>query len=174
MREERDILRIRTMLNSDRYLCVARLDGIETYFIWESGNDGQDRVAVDHAGMLQVFPSEQSARATEGERLSQEETTLYDLDALERWCKSDLEAHDYSNLLNDWNIFADLPRGDSLFSKADRRADSLYDKLFRSCNLPAITAEHEQYTPMWSATETRALKRLLLLGLAEFRARRPP
>lgn len=48
---------------------------------------------------------------------------------------------------------------------------SVYDKLFRGCNLPSRTPEGEHYMPLWTGAETRLLKHLLLLGLTELRAR---
>ena len=65
----------------------------------------------------------------------------------------------------------DLPGGENLFRAADTRALSLYDKLFRGCNLPSLTPPGEDYEPVWTVPETTALKQVLLLGLAEFRAR---
>lgn len=47
----------------------------------------------------------------------------------------------------------------------------IYDKLFHGCNLPAMTPDGEHYVPEWSASETAALKQLLMLGIAELRAR---
>ena len=74
-------------------------------------------------------------------------------------------------MLDAWNLFVDLPEGDNLFRAADARSPALYDKLFHACNLPSMTRPGEEYVPVWSASETAALKHLLLLGLAELRAR---
>ena len=46
------------------YLCVARLDGIDRYFFWESGDDTRDRVVLDNDGLILAFPSERIARET--------------------------------------------------------------------------------------------------------------
>ncbi len=157
-----------------RYVCVAQLDGSRRFFFWESGDDAPDRVVVDQDGIVLAFPSEFAAReaaSAEGQGVSSEDATVYDLDAIDAWCKASAEVHDCSELLNAWNLFGDLPRGNNLFGAADRRAEVIYDELFRGCNLPAITPPGVHYVPGWSASELAVLKRLLLLGLAEFRAR---
>jgi hypothetical protein len=73
--------------------------------------------------------------------------------------------------MNVWNLLIDLPGAESLFRGADARALGLYDKLFRGCNLPSMTTEGVHYEPVWTASETASLKQLLLLGIAELRAR---
>lgn len=90
---------------------------------------------------------------------------------IDSWCRSSAAVHDCSVLLNAWNLFVDLPQCDSLFSAADSRALSLYDKLFNGCNLPSMIVAGDHYEPVWASAEVATLKRLLLLGLAELRAR---
>jgi hypothetical protein len=165
---------INGMADADRYLCVARLDGIERIFLWEGEDPGPARVVVDQQGFVVSFASVSEAReATASERwnVSAEEVTVYDFDAIETWCRSDSGIQNCSPLLNAWNLFVDLPHGENLFRAADSRALSLYDKLLRGCNLPSMTPPGEHYEPTWTAVETAALKHLLLLGLADFRAR---
>ncbi|MBA3453348.1 MAG: hypothetical protein H0T42_09680 [Deltaproteobacteria bacterium] len=162
------------MVETVRYLCVALLDGIQRLFLWESDDETDDRVALDEAGFLLCFPSEFAARAAtqaESRPVSSEAPSVYDLDAIEAWCRSTATVTDCRRLLNAWNLFGDLPRNDNLCASADARNNSLYDKLFAGCNLPAMTPPGEEYVPMWTSAEIAALKRLLLLGLAEFRAR---
>jgi hypothetical protein len=157
------------MAEAVRYLCVARLDGIDRVFFWESDNEGNDRVALDDEGFVRAFPSETVAR--EASHASSEEPSVYDLDSIAAWCRSSDEVADCRALLNAWNLFGDLPRGENLFAAADVRANQLYEKLFMGCNLPSITPPGEEYVPSWTASEVATLKRLLLLGLAELRAR---
>ena len=106
-----------------------------------------------------------------GWNISSEEPSTYEIDRIEQWCRSDAGVRDCRELLNVWNLLVDMPSAESLFRAADARALSLYDKLFRGCNLPSITPAGEHYEPVWTPSETAALKHLLLLGLAEFRAR---
>jgi hypothetical protein len=154
-----------------RYLCIARLGGSARVFCWDSGGDAADAVVLGDAGVIQTFGSEADARQAAHAAMSPEAPAHYDLDALEAWCKSTDTVHSCSELLDAWNLFGDLPRAESVFAKADSGATPLYDKLFHGCNLPAMTEPGEHYTPTWSASELAQLKRALLLGLAEFRAR---
>jgi hypothetical protein len=50
------------MSEAVRYICVAQLDGRTIAFLWESGDGVPDRVVLDDAGCLLVFPSEAAAR----------------------------------------------------------------------------------------------------------------
>ena len=152
------------------YVCIVRLDGIDRFLLWED-DDSTTRVVIDVDGFAIAFPSEAAARAVAQRRISPEEASRYDLDAIEVWCRSDADDGDYSQLLNAWNLFIDLPEGENLFRAADARARSVYDKLFRSCNLPSMALPGEHFVPTWTASELASLKHLLLLGLAELRAR---
>jgi hypothetical protein len=157
-----------------RYLCSVRLDGVHRIFLWDSGEDGSDQVVLDDTGMVLEFPSESAAREARppvGHVLSSEPATHYDFDTVQAWCASTAAPLDCATLLNAWNLLGDLPHTENLFTWADVRAKGVYDKLFFGCNLPAITPRGEHYVPTWSRSEISALKRVLLLGLAEFRAR---
>jgi hypothetical protein len=131
-------------------------------------------VVVDDKGFVLSFSSVaaamEAARAS-GWNVDSEEPSAYDVDGIEQWCRSDAGVRDCNELLNVWNLLVDLPGGENLFRAADARARGLYDKLFRACNLPSMTPAGEHYEPVWTASETAALKHLLLLGMAEFRAR---
>lgn len=162
------------MVEAVRYFCSVRLDGVRRVVLWESGNDGTDQVVVDESGMLCEFPSEALARRAPlppGRVLSPEPVTHYDFDAVQEWCHSDSTTLECATLLNAWNLLGDLPQPGTLFAWADGRAKKIYDKLFFGCNFPSITPEGARSTPSLSAAELAALKRVLLLGLAEFRAR---
>jgi hypothetical protein len=157
------------MTNDSRYVCMARLDGAERWFFWDRGDETPDRVVVDGAGSIVCFRSERDARTSSSD-VSPERAAIYDLDTIEAWCRSNSGAVDCPVLLNAWNLFGDLPRG-HLFDAADARATGVYDKLFFGCNLPAVTPPGEHYVPTWTPAELHELKRVLLLGLADVRAR---
>ena len=162
------------MSEAVRYLCVARLNGADRVFLWEGEDPGPARVIVDEEGFVRSFPTTaaaQQAAAAQRWEVSPEAPCMYDLDGIERWCWSGADIRDCGELLNAWNLFVDLPGGENLFRAADARALGVYDKLFGGCNLPSITPPGARYEPAWTAAETAALKQVLLLGLAEFRAR---
>lgn len=102
---------LRQSANSEvfRVACLARLDGSDRYFLWESDDDRGDRVVLDDAGFVIVFASEQAAWKASGEE-SPEETRVYDLDAIRTWCTSSDKIGDCVPLLDAWNLFGDLPR----------------------------------------------------------------
>jgi hypothetical protein len=160
------------MTDALRYLCIARLDEMDRLLLWEGEDPGPARIVVDDNGFIVVFASEAQAR-DEAARwsISPEEASSYDFDTIETWCRSDVAIRDPQSLLDAWNFLIDLPAGENLFRAADARSLVLYDKLFRSCNLPSVTQPGDEFVPLWTASETSALKHLLLLGLAEFRAR---
>lgn len=162
------------MTDGVRYLCIVRLDRVERVFLWEGEDPGPARIEVDEGGFVLSFSS--AADATNaalgnGWPISSDDASAYDLDAIERWCRTDESAQDCMTLLNAWNLLVDLPGAENLFRAADERALGLYDKLFRACNLPSMTPPRAENVPVWSTSETAALKHLLLLGTAELRAR---
>lgn len=169
------MIEVRPLFERLCYPTILRIDGTDRVVFWESGSDdGTDRVELDAAGFVITFPSEPAAReaaVAEGRALSSEEAPTYDFDAIDAWCRSSEGVRDCSELLDAWNLLVDLPRGENLFASADARATEIYDKLFLGCNLPSITPIGEHYVPTWSTSELAALKHLLLLGLAELRAR---
>lgn len=161
------------MSGSTRYVCVVTLGGVETAFLWESGDEPPDRVVVDDAGLVLTFPSTSAAAEAVGSSFRADEVARYDLEAVQAWCKSPSDAVDCRVLLDAWNLVGDLPDVGDLFTAADARANVIYDKLFRGCNLPSITPDDEMFVPRWLPAEVATLKRLLLLGIAAFRARLP-
>jgi hypothetical protein len=155
-----------------RALCVIQLDGVLRVLLWESD---PDRIVLDGDGYIVSFPDEATARedaALHGWPVRDEVPTLYELDGIERWCKSAETSFEWRLPLNAWNLFLDLDVGEKLFRAADRRllAAGTYDKLFQACNLPSTTPEGQHYVPIWNAGELAGLRQLLLLGLAELRA----
>ena len=161
------------MSGFNRYICVAQFDGVETAFLWESGDNRPDSVVIDDAGFVLTFPSASAAAETLGASLCANEVSNYDLDAIQAWCTSRSEVVDCNALLNAWNLLGDLPNVGDLSIAAAARTNVIYDKLFRGCNLPAMTPPDETFVPSWQSSEIATLKRLLLLGLAELRARLP-
>jgi len=157
-----------------RYLCRVRSNGHEGVILWETGDQGPDRVVTSGPGHVVTFESEDDARrwgASSGVIVSAEAAPLYDLDAIASWCASDDRVVDCSVLLNTWNFLADVPNANDLFASANSAADAIYDKLFHGCNLPAMGGTPGEYVPRWTDAEVVSLKHLLLLGINDFRSR---
>jgi hypothetical protein len=155
------------------YACLFRLDGIERHVIWySSGTDG----LVRRDGRIVALPSVAELRdyaAQHGLTLETKAPPLYDWDAIEKWCaKPAANELGADAFLNAWNMLLDARRSDeteSLFDRAHCRRGSLYEKLFRSNNLPAVTPPGAEYYPTWTGAEIRTLSRILQLGIAELR-----
>jgi hypothetical protein len=140
-----------------RYRCIARLDQRDRKFSWDSDDGDNDRVVVDHDGYV--------IEADDGEG----EPTIYDLDTIEAWCRSSAPLRDSAALLNAWNLFIDIPDANALFKVADAASLGVYDKLFRET--PTASLVGASADARWSDAEVDTLKRVLMLGLAELRAR---
>jgi hypothetical protein len=140
-----------------RYRCIARLDQRDRRFSWDGDDGDDDRVVVDDDGYV--------IEADDGEG----EATIYDLDAIEAWCRSSESVRDSSPLLNAWNLFIDIPDANALFKVVDAGSLGIYDKLFRET--PTASLVGGSPDARWSDTELATLRRVLLLGLAELRAR---
>ena len=153
-----------------QYLCSVRLQGRDRVVLWETSEGGADRVVVDDTGGVVSYASEAEARNAVA-AISGEPASFYDLDAVAAWCRSGDLRVDCSTVLDTWNFLADVPHDRDQFAAAEAHAAALYDKLFHGCNLPAMGASPGEYVPTWSPSEVAALKRLLALGITEFRSR---
>ena len=166
------------MAAENAFSCELSWHGRRAFFIWLS-ND-HDCVVLDSAGSIRLFDSLESLSQfvlAEGLTLSQEESSLWDFDNVLSWCSDPHPPVDCSQLLNAWNMLADIhaSRGktNDLLSNADQRGGAIYEKLFWGCNLPAVTPEGQKFEPIWSVEECRSLAQLLRLGLAELEAAVP-
>lgn len=162
-------------MSSLYYPLLYRLDGRDAFLLWCS-NDHDGVMAQD--GRILSFSSDAALRrfaARHRISLEDEAPTLHDLDAVHTWVGEPRgDTIDCALLLNAWNLFADiarsLPGSGADFSELDRAHDTVYEKLFRGNNLPAVTPEGERYDPEWSYEEVAALTRLLECGLHLLRA----
>ncbi|MBX3155969.1 MAG: hypothetical protein KF773_08215 [Deltaproteobacteria bacterium] len=161
------------MAGDTHYVCIVRIDGVDTICLWQSDDVTPDHVVVDADKRLLTFPSVSAARAA-GTAVSSDAPASYDLDAIDAWCKSTRDDVDCRSILPAWNLIGDLPDLGSLYKALDDQANTIYDKMFHGSSLPSMTPPGAEYTPTWRPAELALLKRLLLLGLAELRARLPP
>ena len=92
---------------------------------------------------------------------------------IERWCDAPTAGGiAVDAFLNAWNMIVDtLPAlaQPTLFAHTDSRNGTLYNKLFRANNLPAMTPPGADYYPVWTTAEIDALARVLRLGVMELR-----
>ncbi len=150
-----------------------RLDGRIRYLVW--CDDSSAPLLLDAAGQIAScgMLAEVTARAARLHLpLGLEPPPLYDLDRLTvQLATLRPSTIDCALLLDSWNLFTDV--GASLrwshFDPKRRRTQKLYEKLFWSNNLPAVTPAGEHYRPIWSVREARGARIVLTDGLRLFR-----
>ena len=152
------------------YICYFRSNSEQKYFLWLSADlDGVGLEACKVAVFADI-PAIQSYASVKGMILSSEEPVFYDFEELSRWvCEPLSDSVNCNDFLNAWNLFGDAASSLGVgFIGADKRLNSIYDKLFWGCNLPAVTPPAKSYEPIWSQAETVALASVVAEGLALF------
>ncbi|WP_345147738.1 hypothetical protein [Arthrobacter ginkgonis] len=91
--------------------------------------------------------------------------TPQDLDGLEALLELAVSDDTCAQLLNAWNLFADIARsvGATLDDRGPK-ASKCYDKVFYGNNLECITPAGEHYSPDFSASEQRLIAEILNRG----------
>jgi hypothetical protein len=142
--------------------------------LWQSGDT--DSVCVNSDGYLYSFssPADLNSFADANQmRIEDEEPRLHDLDSIETWIGGQKSDVDCVATLNAWNLFCDVANSvenplKENFEKIDAEMSDVYDKVFWSNNLPAVTPPGKKFVPTWSAEELQALAALLSAGLIMF------
>jgi hypothetical protein len=167
------MFRYRGAMPRKYYPIRLRLEWEDLYLIWFS--DDTDGVVLEKDNSVASFRTRSeliSYAARHGLLLEAEEPTLFDVDSVERWLdRPDSEAIDCSLFLDSWNLFTDIAssRGDSVFDRDSRAAETVYHKLFWGNNLPAVTPPGEHYGPIWSDEEVSELQQVLCAGMVLLR-----
>lgn len=148
----------------------GRLDGTEWFFVWYSNEC--DGVLLSSPTRLARFEDMADLRrhaSSLGLELQPEPPPLYDFDRLAEWVAGAGHEVDCSFLIDAWNMLGDVAfsLGAELETPFDTRA--VYEKLFRGCNLPAITPPGEHFRPTWIRYEIVVLKTVLSSGLEVLR-----
>jgi len=146
--------------------------------IWYA--DEPDGVYIDQAGYAPTFPDDrllvEYARVHGLAPISIQKPVLHDLDSAERFAgESTAIQFDCPEILKAWNLFGDFAHSldtslGASFRDFDETLNPVYDKVFRCCNLPAMTPKSEEYHPVWSAGEIDRIQELLKVGFALFRS----
>ncbi|WP_149957575.1 hypothetical protein [Zafaria cholistanensis] len=91
--------------------------------------------------------------------------TPQDLDGLEALLELPVSDGTCAELLNAWNLFADIARsvGATLDDRGPK-ASKCYDKIFYGNNLECITPAGEHYSPDFSASERQLMTEILDRG----------
>ncbi len=153
------------------YLCRVRINETTVFVVWFT--DERDSFARDESDHLLTAATPEALAAVAGAMgnpLMDEEPADYDFDRIRAWCAAP-EASEIacSTFLNAWNFFDDLAGlhdgADTPYARLSRGAASCYDRLFRGCNLPAITPPGEWFEPEWRADELTDIRNVLNAGI---------
>jgi hypothetical protein len=154
------------MIGIESQYCVIalKLEGRTWYLIWISGSDHPDQV-LEEAGRVLVFDDRESlCRHAEGHHIDLAASKLepvFDIDAVADWVKGD-EEPDPVVLLNAWNLAWDIANSTGVaFNHRGGDRDDVYDKVFWSNNLPAMTPPGERYEPQWLPNELELLREVM-------------
>ncbi len=93
----------------------------------------------------------------------------YDIDQIIRTCNSNDKLFDYKQIMDFWNIISDLSKTlktDFYGNSREKIIDNVYNKLFRSLNLPIVTEPGKEYNPVWTEEEQDVIKKMLIDGIS--------
>jgi len=122
---------------------------------WTPGHDWEPDRVITHCGRLLLFTDlpHLAAHARQNATADQEPAPVYDLNRVRRWIFGHPGHVPCAMLLDLWNLAQDVAvsTGKGL-NTTGPATDTLYDKLFHGCNLPALTPPGRCYTPWWTPT----------------------
>ena len=161
-------------------LCGSYAGDANSYLVWYENAQGVDCILTcDNA--LRGFSDKQSAEiALTALGFAVQETVFYDVERLDDWVTTGsasqiripgTEEIDCAFLLDFWNLFTDIGAaiGIALEPVVTRRMRRCYEKLFRGCNMPAVTPEGVRFSPVLTRRELRDLRGLMRRGLEMYR-----
>jgi hypothetical protein len=154
------------------YLCELIFEGNFFFVIWFS--DRRDGLLVDKHKKIRHFRTENDAIGfleLRNHVIENDPIAKYNIDAINTWCIEPNSEHINCNTFLDmWNFFTDMSASigrKSTFKKADNGLQSIYDKFFWGCNLPAITPKEKHFAPGWTVDDVKAIAELFRVGIIE-------
>ena len=140
------------------------------FLIWYS--DELDGLLTDSINnKILAFRDEKEAiefAKSKGIKIQQEEPALYNLDNVQELVKGKNQDLDCNTLLSTWNLFTDAVTTlnvEFVGNKKDKITNKIYDKLFYGSNLPAITPNGKEYTPLWTKSELTKMTEVMDEGI---------
>jgi len=158
----------------EHFVVQFRLGATERYLIWYV--DDVDVLILNEEGKLLVLVDVEALRryATQnGLKLATAKPTWYDFDALSTWLEMPAaQSIDPSAFLNAGNRLGDVRS--SLIGRSTVRdpdgGSRIYEKLFRTNNLPSVAPRGVSCEPDWTEADIRDLVRVPGDGLQLFRS----
>ena len=155
------------------FLCEVRVRARSCFVIWYSSS--RDGILRNRDGKIRRFSNATSAYGFAHRRdlviRLNEGTSFYDFESLSRWCiNPNITEIQCSSFLNTWNLLEDAlgECSKSEFRVVSRQMDEVYKKLFKGCNIPAVTRGNSFTIPVWTLSESITLSVLFSLGISEF------
>lgn len=158
-----------------QFALLYRLDGCERYLLWFSSD--VDGLATNEDGSIPSFENLESLRAyalVRNLEIQDETPKMHDLDRTETWVENGAtKAVDFENLLEAWNLFADVSRtvGQDFDSEPDK-TNALYRRIFfgsDTANSVLRPKSEPIFKPRLTDTEVLTLQMILKSGLEIFR-----
>lgn len=136
------------------------------YCLWYS--DEQDFfVIVDNKLFYTNDISELKNKYSNNYNIS-DNITIFDLAQLNAINNKDT-VFNYNLIIDFWNMMSDLSRSlkiEFYGNTRERSIDKVYDKVFYALNLPSITPENKEYTPIWKPKEINIICEVIDDGIA--------
>lgn len=155
------IVGLNKSISKEFYIVKFIIEQKEYYTFWYT--DDTDGFLLESNDKLKSFTSEKEAKyfvENNGFKLD-DEIILVSSDILNRLKTEEI---DCNLILTYWNIMSDLAQSvhsQFLGDSRDNVIQSIYNKLFYGCNLPALKKEGEDFLPEWNENETKWIAKII-------------
>jgi len=152
------------IIPKELYIIEFNIKQREYYTFWYT--DDTDGFLLENNEKLKSFASEKEAKrfAEDNKFKLDKEILLISSDIL---INLNLEEFDCNLVLTYWNIMSDIAQSvhsQFLGDSKDDEVQSIYNKLFYGCNLPALKKDGEDYLPKWNEIEKKWIVKVIENG----------
>lgn len=152
------------IIPKELYIIKFKIKQEEYYTFWYT--DDVDGFLLESNEKLKSFASEKEAKrfAEDNKFKLDNEILLISSDIL---ISLKMEELDCNLVLTYWNIMSDMAQsvhGKFLGDSEDDEVQSIYNKLFYGCNLPALKKDGEDFSPKWNGYEKNWIVKVIENG----------